>query len=56
MRPEARLAARATDRLQALLIEGALENDGGRDDRYGRSFRTVTRDGESLGAMLLQED
>lgn len=58
---EARLGARATDRLQTLLNEGAFtlapNSDGsGRDqDRYGRLLRTVTRDGESLGAVLVQE-
>lgn len=58
---EARLGARATDRLQALLNEGAFtlgaNDDGtGRDrDRYGRLLRTVTRNGESLGEVLVRE-
>lgn len=58
---EARLGARATDRMLALLNEGAFtvaaNDDGtGRDkDRYGRRLRTVTRDGESLGAVLVEE-
>lgn len=58
---EARLGARATDRLQALLNQGAFtlapNNDGsGRDrDKYGRLLRTVTRDGESLGTVLVRE-
>ena len=58
---EARLGARATARLQALLNQGAFtleaNDDGtGRDrDRYGRLLRTVTRDGDSLGAVLVQE-
>lgn len=58
---EARLGAQATRRLAALLNEGPFtlepNADGtGRDrDRYGRLLRVVTRDGESLGAVLVHE-
>lgn len=54
---EARLGARATERLQGLLNEGAfsLEPIDRDRDRYGRLLRTVTRDGESLGAVLVHE-
>ena len=58
---EARLGARATARLQALLNAGpftlAPNDDGtGRDrDKYGRLLRTVTRGGESLGQVLVRE-
>jgi micrococcal nuclease len=49
---------RATRRLHALLNAGpfALEGYGGRDeDRYGRKLRVVTRDGQSLGMVLVAE-
>ena len=54
---EAALGAQATERLQALLNAGpftlqSIERD---QDRYGRSLRTVTRDGRSIGAMLVAE-
>lgn len=58
---ELALGERATDRLLALLNQGAFtlapNDDGtGRDrDRYGRLLRTVTRHGDSLGAALVSE-
>ncbi|ESR22731.1 thermonuclease family protein [Lutibaculum baratangense] len=54
---ERQLAVQARDRLQVLLGEGPFElKRGARDtDRYGRSLRTVTRDGRSLGAVLVAE-
>lgn len=55
---EARLGAQATRRLQELLNAGpfALSQWGNRDeDRYGRKLRTVSRDGRSLGAVLVSE-
>jgi endonuclease YncB( thermonuclease family) len=58
---EAALGARATDRLLALLNQGAFtlapNGDGtGRDeDQYGRALRVVTRDGASLGETLVDE-
>lgn len=47
--------------MRALLNAGAFslqppESGGDRDrDRYGRLLRTVTRDGASLGAVLVDE-
>lgn len=54
---EAALGARATDRLQVLLNEGpfSLEAADRDRDRYGRLLRTVTRNGESLGGVLVHE-
>ena len=54
---EAALGARASARLQALLNDGAftLEPAERERDRYGRLLRTVTRQGESVGAMLVRE-
>jgi micrococcal nuclease len=54
---EARLGERATRRLQALLNAGpiTLVTAGRATDRYGRQLRTVERDGESLGDMLVDE-
>ena len=54
---EARLAARATDRLQQLLNAGAfsLESIDRDRDKYGRLLRTVTRGGQSVGEVLVQE-
>ncbi|MBA3351744.1 MAG: thermonuclease family protein, partial [Blastocatellia bacterium] len=54
---EAELGARATERLQALLNEGAfaLETVDRNRDQYGRLLRTVTRDGLTLGAVLVDE-
>jgi micrococcal nuclease len=54
---EAELGAQATARLQELLNQGGFTIEPiDRDrDRYGRLLRTVTRDGESLGAVLVDE-
>lgn len=54
---EAELGAAATDRLQALLNQGAftLEPIDRDRDKYGRLLRVATRDGESLGATLVDE-
>ena len=54
---ERRLAAQATDRLDALLRQGPFELHAvGRDeDRYGRKLRVVTRGGRSLGDQLVAE-
>ncbi|HEV2079207.1 MAG TPA: thermonuclease family protein [Allosphingosinicella sp.] len=54
---ESELAARATDRMEALLHQGPFELHGvDRDeDRYGRKLRVVTRDGRSLGDQLVAE-
>lgn len=54
---EAELGAAATQRMRALLNEGpfSLEPVDRDRDRYGRLLRTVTRDGASLGAVLVDE-
>ncbi len=54
---EAALGAQARDRLADLLNAGAfsLEAEGREVDRYGRLLRVVTRDGASLGEMLVAE-
>ncbi|MBU1606246.1 MAG: thermonuclease family protein, partial [Alphaproteobacteria bacterium] len=54
---EAALGAAATQRLRALLNAGpfSLEPVDRDRDRYGRLLRTVTRDGASLGAVLVDE-
>lgn len=55
---EADLGSRATDRLLELVNAGPFmaEVSGGRDeDRYGRKLRVLTRDGQSLGAILVSE-
>ena len=56
---EAALGRAATARLHALLNAGPFvlgPNPDGRDrDRYGRLLRTVSRGGESLGAVLVRE-
>lgn len=54
---EARLGAAATRRLIALLNAGAfvLETGPRERDRYGRMLRTVKRDGQSLGSILVFE-
>ena len=54
---EAALGAQARDRLTALLNAGAfsLEVEGRNIDRYGRLLRVVTRDGTSLGDLLVAE-
>jgi hypothetical protein len=54
---EAALGSRATERLQALLNDGAfsLEPIDRDSDRYGRLLRIVTRDGQSIGGELVAE-
>ena len=56
---ESALAARATARMRALLAAGLFElhaaGDGRDEDRYGRKLRIVTRNGRSLGDMLVAE-
>ena len=55
---ESELAARSTRRLQALLNEGSFElrRQGTRDrDVYGRLLRTVHRNGQSFGDILIDE-
>lgn len=56
---ETRLAARATQRMHALLAAGPFELHAlgnGRDlDQYGRKLRIVTRGGRSLGDVLVAE-
>ena len=54
---EKRLARQATQRLDALLAAGPFElHRVGRDrDRYGRQLRVVTRNGRSLGDVLVSE-
>lgn len=54
---EKALGERATRRLVVLLNAGpfALEPIGRDTDRYGRSLRIVTRDGQSLGDVLVAE-
>jgi endonuclease YncB( thermonuclease family) len=54
---EAELGAQATDRLQALLNAGpfTLEPIDRDRDQYGRLLRTVTREGESVGGVLVEE-
>ena len=54
---EAALGAAATDRLHALLNQGAftLQTTGRDQDQYGRLLRVVTRAGESLGGVLVRE-
>jgi micrococcal nuclease len=55
---EAELGNRATQRLLELVNRGPLtaERSGVRDeDRYGRKLRILTRDGQSLGGILVQE-
>ena len=54
---EGLLGARATTRLQELMNAGAftLESGTRNTDRYGRSLRVVTRGGESIGGMLVNE-
>ncbi len=56
---EAAMGRRATLRMQALLNAGpfTLEPNpfGASVDKYGRSLMLVTRDGESLGDMLVRE-
>ncbi|WP_454858520.1 thermonuclease family protein [Rhizobium binxianense] len=55
---EARLGARATNRLLQLLNHGPFELRAwpGRDeDQYGRKLRVVIRHGRSLGDILVAE-
>ena len=54
---EAVLGNAATGRLRAWLNEGAfsLEETGRDTDRYGRKLRIVTRGGESVGSVLIDE-
>jgi endonuclease YncB( thermonuclease family) len=54
---EARLGTAATHRLRDLLNSGPFEmRSGARDeDRYGRKLRTLVRDGQSVGAVLVSE-
>ena len=54
---EAQLGTQATRRLTELLNEGgfSLEAIDRDEDQYGRKLRIVTRDGDSLGAMLVEE-
>ena len=56
---EIALAARATARMRALLAAGPFELhplvDGRDEDVYGRKLRIVTRDGRSLGDVLVAE-
>ncbi len=58
-REEARLGAKATERLIVLLNEGPFTlqpgGDGREKDRYGRALRIVTREGRSLGTILVDE-
>jgi micrococcal nuclease len=46
---------KATRRLQSLLNEGRFEMRGSGNDKYGRSLRTLHRDGRSLGGALVDE-
>ena len=54
---EAELGEAATLRLMALLNAGpfSLISEGRDVDRYGRQLRILTRDGQSLGAVLVAE-
>lgn len=55
---EAELGRRATLRLQTLLNESTVTLTASEDrdrDTYGRLLRTVERDGESLGGVLVNE-
>jgi micrococcal nuclease len=54
---EADLGRRATLRLQELLNEGtfALATTGHDEDRYRRKLRVITRNGQSLGLLLVNE-
>lgn len=54
---EGERGAQATRRLQALMNAGPFSLESGdRDaDRYGRVLRVVTREGQSIGAMLVAE-
>ena len=52
---EADLGSRATARLRSLLNQGPFELQGDRVDRYDRQLRTITRNGRSLGGVLVSE-
>ena len=56
---EAALGRQATARLRELLNAGAFSlrplPDGRTQDRFGRALRLVTRNGESLGQVLVRE-
>lgn len=56
---ERALGERATERLRELLNAGSfrldLPADGRSEDRFGRALRIVTRNGESLGEVLVRE-
>lgn len=56
---ERALGLRATERLRELLGAGAFRlevpADGRTRDRYGRELRIVSRDGRSLGSVLVAE-
>ncbi|MFS8181421.1 thermonuclease family protein [Pseudovibrio denitrificans] len=54
---EAQLGARATDRMIELLNAGPFDlvTSGQDTDRYGRYLRTVERNGQSLGSILVSE-
>lgn len=54
---EAALGERATIRLRELLNEGPfkMEADGRDEDQYGRKLRIVSRSGESIGSILIDE-
>jgi endonuclease YncB( thermonuclease family) len=56
---EAALGRQATARLRQLLNAGAFSleplPDGRSQDRFGRALRLVTRNGESLGQVLVRE-
>lgn len=57
-RYEADLGARATRRFLELLNDGPFELhlwDGRDEDQYGRKLRTVSRNGRSLGLILVNE-
>lgn len=54
---EAELGDAATQRLQELVNAGpfSLQSTGRDEDIYGRKLRVITRDGESLGGVLVDE-
>ncbi|NRD89325.1 nuclease [Sphingopyxis sp. BSNA05] len=54
---EKRLGQQAKIRLQALLNQGAfsLQSIDRDQDQYGRDLRIITRDGQSLGEILVTE-
>ena len=56
---ETELAGQATQRMRGLLAAGPFElhslPNGRDEDRYGRKLRIVTRDGQSLGDVLVAE-